>query len=248
MVRAIGVIQGRMASTRLPGKLLAPLAGQPLLEVLVRRTRAAAVDEWWLATSDAASDDVAAAWGEELGLRVLRGDPDDVLSRFVAVIGERRPAWVVRLTADSPFVDAAIVDELLAQGDSLPAGVDHLADDPGEGRLLPRGYVPELVQAAALEEIAAGELAPHHRVHVTSGLVEAGRSAWLTLPDRWPHRGSWRWTVDTQADLAMARAAFAAFGDRWPDIGYRDMVSTFDARPDIGALNAGERQKALTEG
>jgi spore coat polysaccharide biosynthesis protein SpsF len=248
MVRAIGVIQGRMASTRLPGKLLAPLAGHPLLEVLVRRVRDAAVDEWWLATSAASSDDVAAAWGEALGLRVFRGDADDVLARFVAVIEEREPEWVMRLTADSPFVDAAVVDALLEGGDALADGIDHLADDPGAGRQLPRGYVPELVRAAALREIAADDLPAHHRVHVTSGLVEARRSAWLQRPEDWPERGGWRWTVDTLADFAMAREAFAAFGDRWATIGYRDMVELFDARPEILALNAGERQKALTEG
>ena len=72
-----------MGSERLPGKILAPLEGRSILSLLVDRLRAARVNEWWLATSDDSADDVTEAWGFELGLRVFRGHPTEVLSSYV---------------------------------------------------------------------------------------------------------------------------------------------------------------------
>jgi spore coat polysaccharide biosynthesis protein SpsF len=245
MPHIIGVIQGRMGSTRLPGKLLAPIAGRPILEVLVERIRPARVDEWWLATTDEPVDQVTEAWGASLGLDVLRGDPDDVLSRFVQIAEARRPEWVVRLTADNPFVDAAVVDRLVDVGDAAPDA--DVVSEPAPRRL-PLGYVPELVRASAIVSVASREIAPHHRAHVTSALREAGRDAPLPLPPEWPRRPDWRWTVDTPEDLAMADAAFRAFAGAWATIDYAAMVEVLDERPEIAERNASVSQKGVAEG
>src|SRR5262245_53254590 len=104
-MKTIGIIQARLGSSRLPGKILCPLAGRPLLEVLVKRLATARLDEWWLATTTDPVDELTADWGEALGLRVWRGSVDDVLSRFTAIIESSRPDWVFRVTADNPFTD-----------------------------------------------------------------------------------------------------------------------------------------------
>ena len=120
--KTIGVIQARMGSERLPGKILAPLGGRPLLAQLCARIRPARVDEWWLATSSEPADDVTEAWGFELGLRVFRGDPTDVLSRFLTIGREAGADWIVRVSAENPFLDAGLVDRLLdARDDSEEA-------------------------------------------------------------------------------------------------------------------------------
>jgi spore coat polysaccharide biosynthesis protein SpsF len=106
MGKTVAIIQARMRSERLPGKILSPLCGRPLLALLATRTARARVDEWWLATSSDPADDVTEAWGFELGLRVYRGHATDVLSRFLAVADETGADWLFRLTADNPFVDA----------------------------------------------------------------------------------------------------------------------------------------------
>ena len=115
MAKTVGIIQARMRSERLPGKILAPLCGRPLLALLATRITRARVDEWWLATSSDPADDVTEAWGFELGLRVYRGHATDVLSRFVAVADEARAEWLVRVTADNPFLDAPLIDALVAR-------------------------------------------------------------------------------------------------------------------------------------
>jgi spore coat polysaccharide biosynthesis protein SpsF len=249
MTGVIGIIQARLASSRLPAKILAPIAEQPLLAVLTGRLRGCRVEERWLATTRERDDDVTAAWGETLGLRVHRGDREDVLSRFTAIIRERQPGWIVRVTADDPFVDAALVDALV---EALPDAEKRasLVGLGGEEPSFPLGYGADLARAADLLacESEIPEDQPYHRSHVLSWL-RARRGPWSApLPSGWPSRPSWRWTVDTPLDLEMARAAFSLFGERWTEIGYPEMVAELDARPDIVAINQRVRQKPLVEG
>lgn len=253
MAKTVGIIQARMRSERLPGKILSPLCGRPLLALLTTRIARARVDEWWLATSSDVADDVTEAWGFELGLRVYRGHATDVLSRFLAVADETGGDWLVRVTADNPFVDAPLVDALVDARDAL---VDAKTDEaraveilrPAAGR--PVGYGVELVQTAALRRASAA-ITPdefHHRVHVTSWLSLNGRIRSVALPAAWPERSAWRWTVDTYADLAMARSAFRLFGSEAATIDYPTMVRLLDAVPEIAAMNEHIVQKKLEEG
>ena len=253
MGKTVAIIQARMRSERLPGKILSPLCGRPLLALLATRTARARVDEWWLATSSDPADDVTEAWGFELGLRVYRGHATDVLSRFLAVADETGADWLVRVTADNPFVDAPVVDILVAARDELAASKDEEAKSielirTRGGR--PVGYGVELIRADALRR-ASTAIAPdqfHHRVHVTSWLSVNGRIESVALPANWPERPSWRWTVDTYEDLAMARSAFRLFASEVATIDYPTMVALLDGVPEIPALNAHVVQKKLEEG
>lgn len=241
----VGIVQARAGSTRLPNKVLAPLAGRPLLALLADRLAAARVDEWWLATTAGGDDEVTACWGEALGLRVQRGAVDDVLSRFATIARARRPEWIVRITADDPFTDAAIVDHLLAAAAAQPASV---ALVEAAGGVLPLGYAPQLARGAAVLAADAAATAPHDRAHVLTWVAARRARHAVALPPAWPARPAWRWTVDTPDDLAMAQAAFAAFGARAATIDYPAMVRVLDERPALAARNAHVRQKALEEG
>jgi spore coat polysaccharide biosynthesis protein SpsF (cytidylyltransferase family) len=241
--RTIGILQARLASTRLPAKILAPLADRPLLALLVARLAPAHVDEWWLATTVRRDDDVTGTWGEALGLRVLRGDSDDVLARFGAIVADRRPEWVVRVTADDPFTDAGIVNHLLAATPSCDAALVEAA-----GGVLPLGYAPQIARGDAILAAAREAHASFHRAHVLTWVSEHGKSHAVPLPESWPVRPRWRWTIDTAEDLAMARAAFACFGADAASIGYPEMVRVLDAHPEIAARNAHVRQKSIEEG
>jgi spore coat polysaccharide biosynthesis protein SpsF len=253
LAKTVGIIQARMRSERLPGKILSPLCGRPLLALLATRVARARVDEWWLATTSDPADDVTEAWGFELGLRVFRGHATDVLSRFLAVADETGADWLVRATADNPFVDAPLVDALVSARD---AGIDAKTEAaarvesfrPRGGR--PIGYGVELVRADALRRASAAIPAtqPFHRAHVTSWLTQNGRLESVSLPEAWPTRAAWRWTIDTYEDLAMARSAFRLFGSEAATIDYPGMVRLLDGMPEIAAMNAHIVQKKLEEG
>lgn len=245
MSGVVGVVQARVGSSRLPGKILAPLAGRPLLGTLAARLAPARVDEWWLATTSRRDDDLTASWGEALGWRVLRGSETDVLSRFATIARARRPAWIVRITADDPFTDAAIVDRLLDETVHTPPSV---ALVEAAGGRLPLGYAPQVARGDAVLAADAAATAPHDRAHVLTWVAARGPRRAAPLPGFWPARPAWRWTVDTPDDLAMARAAFALFADAWSGIDYPAMVRALDARPEIPARNAHVRQKAVEEG
>jgi len=241
----LGIVQARAGSTRLPNKVLAPLAGRPLLGLLAERVTPARVDEWWLATTAGADDEVTARWGEALGFRVHRGSVDDVLSRFAAIARARRPEWIVRITADDPFTDAAIVDRLLAAAAAQPPSV---ALVEAAGGVLPLGYAPQVARGEAVLAADAAATAPHDRAHVLTWVAANRARTAVPLPPAWPARPAWRWTVDTPDDLAMAQAAFAAFGPHAATIDYPAMVRVLDGQPAIAVRNAHVRQKALEEG
>jgi spore coat polysaccharide biosynthesis protein SpsF len=246
-MKVCAIIQARMTSTRLPGKVLAPLAGVPLLAALVDRTRTSRVESWWLATTDRREDDVTAAWGIALGLQVFRGSEHDVLARFAGALKQANADAMVRLTADNPFTDGAVIELLLDAFVGRPAGTAVVG--PPED-FFPIGYAPEVADVATVLTLD-GTLSSHehvHRGHVLSKLYEAGQSHALVPPSTWPARPHWRWTVDTPEDVAMAARAFECFGDRWRRIGYVEMVSALDGVPDIPRQNAHVRQKGLEEG
>lgn len=245
MSGVVGVVQARAGSSRLPGKILAPLAGHPLLAVLAARLARARVDQWWLATTRRADDDLTASWGEALGWRVLRGSESDVLSRFASIARVCRPEWIVRITADDPFTDAAIVDLLLDAAVQAPPSV---ALVEAAGGVLPLGYAPQMARGDAVLAADRSATASHDRAHVLTWVAARSSRRPALLPSAWPERPSWRWTVDTADDLAMAQAAFALFGDAWPAIDYPAMVCALDARPEIPERNAHVRQKAIEEG
>lgn len=232
-----------MGSTRLPGKVLRPLGGRPVLAWMVRAARASdGIDDVVIATSTAEGDDVIASLGESLGVRVIRGSEDDVLSRFVLALNETGADAIVRLTADCPLADPALISKVAAVWRSDPA-LDYVATTLI--RTLPRGLDVELASNDAL--IAAGaEAKGHHRTHVTSYLY-AGPRQFRTLGlVVQPAADDLRVTLDTMQDAEALEAIVAELGDRPP--AWHDVVELLRARADIVAINAGVKQKALVDG
>lgn len=237
------VIQARMGSTRLPGKVLRSLGGRPVLEWMVRAARAAeGVDEVVVATSDADSDDAVERAGSELGVRVIRGSEDDVLSRFVLALRETGADAVVRLTADCPLADPALISQVVAVWRSDPA-LDYVATTLV--RTLPRGLDVELASKAALNA-ADASAEGYHRTHVTSYLY-AGPGSFRTMGlVIAPPANDLRVTLDTVPDAEALDAIVAELGDRPP--AWRDVVDLLRSRPDIAGINADVQQKALADG
>jgi spore coat polysaccharide biosynthesis protein SpsF len=165
--RVNAVIQARSSSTRLPGKVLRPLAGRSVLGWVVRAAAAApGVDQVVVATSDAADDDAVAAEASRLGASVVRGPLDDVLARFAVALEQYPADAVIRLTADCPLLDPALIGRLATLWRAEPS-LDYLSTTLV--RTLPRGFDAELVRADVLAEQVASAVGAH-REHVTSGV------------------------------------------------------------------------------
>ncbi|HEY0216249.1 MAG TPA: NTP transferase domain-containing protein [Cellulomonas sp.] len=241
-VRVVAVVQARTGSSRLPGKVLLPLAGRPVLGWVVRAALAApGVDEVVVATSTAPGDDAVADLAADLGVRVVRGSELDVLSRFVAAREVTRADAVVRLTADCPLLDPDLIGAVVGAWRADPS-LDYVATTLV--RTLPRGLDVELVSAGGLAT-ADAVAREHHRVHVTSALYATpGEHRTLGLVVA-PDAHDLRVTLDTAQDADLLDALAAELGDA--PVRWRELVALLRARPDLVALNAEVRQKALEE-
>lgn len=237
----VAVIQARMGSTRLPGKVLRPLGGRPTLGWVIRAAQQARqVDAIVVATTTAPADDELVEFASDASAEVFRGSEDDVLDRFVrATEGRRGP--VVRLTADCPLLDPAVIDMAVAV---FTAGDEDYVSTIFP-RSLPRGLDVEVVSREGLLR-ANREATGPDRVHVTSWLYRHEGRARIAGVTFQPAADDLRVTMDTQEDAEALEALVAELGDRAPR--WRDVVSLLRSRPDIVALNREVRQKALDEG
>jgi spore coat polysaccharide biosynthesis protein SpsF len=195
------VVQARTGSTRLPGKVLREIDGRPMLGFMLDRLDALAVDELVVATSDLERDDPIAEIAQAAGRAVVRGPEDDVLARYALAV-ERHPAeHVVRLTADCPLADPALVERVVAH--HVDTGADYTANV--FPRTYPKGLDVEVVRAVALRDAAALAGAPAEREHVTPFFYRRPQLFRLANVRHDVALGDERWTVDTEEDLDFVR-------------------------------------------
>lgn len=198
-----------MSSTRLPGKVLMPLAGAPMiLRQLERVGRCRRVERLVVATSEDASDDPLAAAVAEAGTSVFRGPLDDVLARFVGAMDAFGPAeHVVRLTGDCPLADWTLIDALIAR--HLETGADHTCNTLPR-RSFPKGLDAEVVRAGALREAAAESADPYEREHVTPFIYRRPERYRLEGLSQAADESGLRWTVDLPEDYAFVAEVYSA--------------------------------------
>ncbi|MFN0181420.1 MAG: cytidylyltransferase domain-containing protein [Gemmatimonadales bacterium] len=206
-MRVVAVIQARMGSTRLPGKVLMDIAGAPMLGRVVDRARAARrVTEVRVACSDQGADDPIAAWCAAAGVAVTRGPEADVLARYRIAATEAAAEVVVRLTADCPLLDPATIDKVIAAlGDGGSA--DYAANVLD--RSFPRGLDVEAFSIEALLRMDRLGRSAAAREHVTLGPRLEHPAAFRTRNVRAAQDDSdLRWTVDTGPDLEQIRTMY----------------------------------------
>ena len=252
--KVAAIVQARMSSTRLPGKVLQEIAGEPMLRRVVDRVRAAAhdgrpmIDETLVATSDDPSDDALADWCEANGVRCERGSLHDVLARYHAAAVAASAEVVVRITSDCPLIDPAVTGEVVAAFLAADPPVAY-ASNLEPTRTYPRGLDTEVFSTAALQTAHREDADPAWREHVTQFLRRH--------PDRFPRLGvsgdtdhsAHRWTVDTPEDLELVRRIYGRFvPERGPApaaFGWRDVLALLEERPDWADLNRHVEQKKV---
>jgi spore coat polysaccharide biosynthesis protein SpsF len=236
--RVVGVIQARMGSSRLPGKVLARIGDRPLIEWTIAAMRDVhSITDLVVATTDEPGDDqlVAALAGK---VAVHRGPVFDVLTRCWDAVAPYEPTIVVRQTADNPFVDPDVVEAQIAR---LRQGFDYVGSSGW-----PLGIAGEVTTAKALGEAAREALDPAEREHVMPFLYarpERFRIGTLAAPGDLAHH---RYTVDTEADLAFARAIVAHMR-HGPPVRLWEIDALIRAQPALASINASVPQKDWRE-
>ena len=215
MGKTVAIIQARMGSSRLPGKVLQDLGGQPMLaRVLNRAGRASGLDALVVATTNDPGDDALEAFCQKMGWACFRGSQFDVLDRYYQCAEMMQAETVVRITADCPFIAPEEIARVLK---AYQKGIyDFVANrlPPPFKRTTPIGMDVEVVSFAKLERAWQEAKEPYEREHVMPYFYDTPGRFILKLVHRRPSLGHLRFTVDTPADLALAREVYAAFGNR----------------------------------
>lgn len=238
----VAVIQARIASQRLPGKVLLDLGGQPVLAWMVRRAeRVAGVDQVVVATSVAADDDVIAAFCKEQGYTCVRGNLQDVLDRYVHAARETDADVIIRLTGDCPLIDPEMLAENLKTFLSADPPLDFAANRLPSERTIPIGLDAEFCTRAALEIAWREAQKPHEREHVMPFFYEHPERFRILHIKHTPNYGHLRWTLDTPEDLQLLRQIVAHFdGD---DFSWKDVLALVEKKPELALVNAEVKHK-----
>lgn len=234
-----------MGSTRLPGKVLKPIAGKPLLWHIVHRLRQCAlVEDIAIATSTNPRDDAIVEWGTIEGVTVVRGPEDDVLARYARAAEALDADLIVRVSSDAPFIDAGFVDHLIAaliaqDGDYvlMPEASEcaHEGVDPFSRRALDK-----LMMDAGTDPAAREHVTGYFKLH--PDFVKIVRAA----PYPALAKKGGRFTIDTPDDLAFVEAVHARMAARAGEASLADLLLLLEREPDLARINAHVKQKTLS--
>ena len=243
----VAIIQARMGSSRLPGKVLKDIGGKPMLQrVVVRARRARSLGRVVVATTTDPGDDLLADFCRRQGFPVFRGHPYDVLDRYYQAAKYFDAEIIVRLTADCPVIEPREIDRTVLA--FLDARVDFAANrlPPPWHRTTPIGMDTEVVTFQALERAWREADAKYAREHVMPYLYEEPGRFETLLVDHDPDWGSLRLTVDTPEDLEMVREVFAHFGNT-NEFSMDEMVTLLESHPELSELNAAVKHKSYND-
>lgn len=245
--RTLAIVQARTGSTRLPGKVLKPLEGEPMIvRQLQRVARAGSLDHIVVATSDSEEDDQLADLLRARGIDVVRGPLNDVLARFIVALDHHPADVVVRVTADCPLISPKVVDQVVEQFHSSDADYVSNTMDP----TYPDGLDVEVVTAEALRNVHEQTSDEHEREHVTLGVYRR-TDRFVVVNFRDPSgadHSNLRWTVDTADDFAFVEAVYRGLFPRDPEFDYPEVLALIEANPQLRRTEADSARNAALDG
>ncbi|MFA9458940.1 cytidylyltransferase domain-containing protein [Halalkalibacter sp. AB-rgal2] len=239
-MKTIIIIQARMGSSRLPGKILKPLGEHAVLEYVVNRCKQVNADKVIVATSTLPQDDQIELWCKHQQIDCFRGSEQDVLSRYMECAKSYEPDYVMRVTSDCPFVDYEMANEMIEQMKLEPADYVKLNGE------LPRGLAVELFAWPALQYIDQHGTAERHREHVTYYGYEYAEQFNVTTYEAPLDRckPKLRITLDTEEDYQLCQSVAEHFnGDML--VSAKEVVRYLEEHPDVAKLNAHIEQKPV---
>ncbi len=236
----VGIIQARMGSTRLPGKILMSLLGEPMLARMLERVKCAKkLDAIIVATSDTPEDDATAGLAEKCGVKVFRGSEKDVLDRFykaAKAAGAEADTMVMRLTGDCPLMDPGVIDTVITHFQEARGAIDYCSTPSN----YPEGLDTEIFTFAALEEAAREAKLPSEREHVTPYIKNRPERF---VSDSWREgegdHSTMHWSVDTQADFDFVTKVFEQLYPINPSFNKDDVLSLIAQHSELLEINKG---------
>jgi spore coat polysaccharide biosynthesis protein SpsF len=240
-LRIVAIIQARMGSTRLPGKVLMDLAGETVLARVVNRLRLCKrIDEILVATTDMPADDAIVAECRKIKAQVARGDQNDVLDRYYRAAQLTKAEIIVRITSDCPLIDPVITGKTIAA--FLESRPDYASN--ALERTYPRGLDTEVFSFDVLARAWSEARKSYEREHVTPYIYERPEIFKILSVKGDDDLSTHRWTVDTPEDLELVRAIYTRLGNK-PDFSWRDVLAAVEREPELMELNRQVMQKAL---
>ncbi len=242
-MNVVAIIQARMGSTRLPGKVLMDLAGEPMLARVVNRCRRAALlTDVVVATTTQPADEAIARLCTERGWPCVRGSEDDVLDRYHQAAEARHADAVVRITSDCPLIEPSVVDRTVKEFLDRQPNVDYACNFMPQ-RTFPRGLDVEVAGRTALDRAWREDRNPAWREHVTLYIRRHPELFRLHGVTNDVDYSDLRWTVDEETDLELARRIYGHFGR--DTFSWQDVLALLAAHPDWSALNRSVKQKVV---
>lgn len=241
----VAIVQARMGSTRLPGKVLADIGGQPMLvRVVERARRARRLSGLVVATTTLDEDRVVEQLCAERGYVCRRGHPTDVLDRYYQVAREVGAGVIVRLTADCPLIDPDVIDQVVEAYQTSEPHVDFAANRFLDEWTFPVGLDVEVCSFRALARAWKEADKDYQREHVMPYVYEVPNRFRVLLVRHPRSLGHHRWTVDTPEDLELVRRIYAHFGGR-DDFSWTEALSWVEENPALSEINAHVRPRSM---
>ena len=233
------ILQARMKSSRLPGKVLMPALGRPILSFNVERLRRArTIDRVIVATSDTTEDDAIQKMCEAEGILFFRGSEENVLDRIYRCVRQFGIDVVAKFTADNPLIDPAVIDHVV--GFYLAHSDEYDFVSNNHPPTCQDGQEVEVIRTAALEIAWREADKPFQREHVTPFIWDQPERFRLgnvaRADDQWYH--AYRWTLDYPEDYEFIKRVYEELYPRKPEFSMQDLMEFLRQRPDIYAINS----------
>lgn len=228
------IVQARMGSTRLPGKVLMPLGDKRVLAHVLTRCRAiTAADKVCLATSSLSQDDIVASEGRRLGVVVFRGDENDVLSRYHSAARMLGAEEILRVTADCPLIDPEICNAVIRL--RRKTGVDYACNfSPAS---FPHGLDCEAFNMDTLDRAQRFSSTAYQREHVTVWLIDNPAITKANLKQDGADASHHRWTLDTPDDYRVLSSIFTNCSAALASMHWRDLIECLERERSSGQAN-----------
>lgn len=241
-MKIVGIVQARMGSTRLPGKVLQPILGRPMIYWVIERLQQCRfIEQIVIATTTEIQDDILVSICQQYGWDFYRGSQNDVLDRYYEAARAFEATTIIRITSDCPLIDPIVTDYVIASHLSVVPQVDYTSNVLT--RTYPRGLDTEAFSFASLKRAWEEDTSMVWREHVTPYIHQQPNEFRLHQVTNPTDFSQYRLTVDTPQDMDLICRIYNHFGHG--KFGWGEVISVLEAQPELASLNHDIRQKVI---